>query len=202
MKINFKNYNEKIIKALKEKNGIITASYCKSNNIPNIYLKRMVDKGTLVKVSRGIYATNETFFDDYYIFQLKYKRCVYSYLSALYLHNLVDRVPITKEVTIFKGYNASQIKENCIFHYVSKKFYSIGMTEITTMFGNPVKTYDKERIICDFIRNRKEIDPEIFVKALNNYIRSKDKKINRLFEYAKTFKIEEKTFELIEVLYG
>jgi hypothetical protein len=69
------------------------------------------------------------------------------------------------------------------------------------MFGNVVFAYDKERTICDLIRNRKDIDPEIFVKALNSYMRSKDKKLNKLMEYARVFKIEKKTLELIEVLY-
>jgi hypothetical protein len=69
------------------------------------------------------------------------------------------------------------------------------------MFGNVVFAYDKERTICDLIRNRKDIDPEIFVKALNRYMRSKDKKLNKLMEYARVFKIEKKTLELIEVLY-
>ena len=200
MKNNSK-YTKMIIEALKEKNGIITSSYCRSNNIPNIYLKQLVEDGTLVKEGRGIYASPETFLDDYYIFQLKYKRCIYSFLSALYLHGMTDRNPVKKEVTVYKGYNVSGIEDNCIFHYVTKRFYDIGITKVKTMFSNPVRTYDKERTICDFIRNRKDIDPEIFVKALNNYMKSRDKRLDRLFEYAKIFRIEQKTYELLEVLH-
>jgi predicted transcriptional regulator of viral defense system len=122
-------------------------------------------------------------------------------LSALYLQGLTDRVPFTKEVTVFKGYNASRIEEDCIVHYTSKVFYDIGKTKVFTMFGNVVFVYDKERTICDLIKNRKDVDPEIFGKAVNNYMRSKEKKLNRLMEYARLFKIEEKTLELIEVLY-
>jgi predicted transcriptional regulator of viral defense system len=201
MKNNNKNYKQRIIKALEENNGMITAAYCKENGIPNIYLKNMVEKGRLIRVSRGIYATHNTILDDYYVFQLRYTRCIYSFLSALYLQGMTDRVPETKEVTVFKGYNASRIEEQCIVHYTSKAFYDIGKTTVFTMFGNVVFAYDKERTICDLIRNRKDIDPEIFVKALNRYMRSKDKKLNKLMEYARVFKIEKKTLELIEVLY-
>jgi len=201
MKINNKNYKQRIINELEKNNGIITASYCKTNGIQNIYLKNMVEKGELIKISRGIYATNDAILDDYYIFQLRYTRCIYSFLSALYLHGLTDRVPDTKEVTVFKGYNASRIEEDCIVHYVPKAVYDIGKTKVFTMFGHIVFAYDKERTICDLIRNRKDTDPEIFVKALNSYMRSKEKNLNRLMDYAKVFKIEEKTLELIEVLY-
>jgi predicted transcriptional regulator of viral defense system len=201
MKINDKNYKQRIINALEKNNGIITANYCKTNGIPNIYLKNMVEKGLLTKISRGIYATNDAILDDYYVFQLRYSRCIYSFLSALYLHGLTDRVPFTKEVTVFKGYNASRIEEDCIIHYVPKTVYDIGKTKVFTMFGSAVYAYDKERTICDLIRNRKDVDPEIFGKAVNNYMRSKEKKLSRLMEYARLFKIEEKTLELIEVLY-
>lgn len=60
MKNNNKNYKQRIIKALEENNGMITAAYCKENGIPNIYLKNMVEKGRLIRVSRGIYATHNT----------------------------------------------------------------------------------------------------------------------------------------------
>jgi len=201
MKMNNKNYRQRIIDELEKSNGIITAEYCKTNGIPNVYLKNMVEKGQLTKVSRGIYSSNDAILDDYYIFQLRYSRCIYSFLSALYLHGLTDRVPFTKEVTVFKGYNAARIEEDCIIHYVSKAFYDIGKTEVATLFGNTVLAYDKERTICDLIRNRKDVDPEIFGKVVNNYMKSKDKKLNKLMEYARLFKIEEKTLELIEVLY-
>lgn len=201
MKINNKNYKQRIINELEKNNGIITAAQCKVNGIPNIYMKNMVEKGQLTKISRGIYAANDTIPDDYYIFQLRYSRCIYSFLSALYLHGLTDRVPFTKEITVCKGYNASRIEEDCIIHYVSKAVYDVGKIKVDTMFGNTVFTYDKERTICDLIRNRKDFDPEIFGKVVNNYMRNKDKKLNRLMEYARLFKIEEKTLELIEVLY-
>jgi len=34
------------------------------------------------------------------------------------------------------------------------------------MFGNPVKIYSYERNLCDFIRHKKEMDPEVYVKLI------------------------------------
>lgn len=194
-------YQEKIKKAINENNGIITTSYFRKNKIPRIYLTKMVKEGILTRVERGIYLSKNGDYDDYYFFQLTYKNCVYSYSSSLYLHDLIDKIPEIKEITVYNNYNTSLFNNDVFVHYEKKERFHIGITEVKTMFGNPVKAYDKERTICDLIKNRKDIETEIFVKALNNYMKSKDKKISKLVEYSRIFNIEEKTVELLEVLY-
>ncbi|HPE41247.1 MAG TPA: type IV toxin-antitoxin system AbiEi family antitoxin domain-containing protein [Bacteroidales bacterium] len=194
-------YQEKIEKAINENNGIITTSYFKENNIPRIYLTKMVKEGTLTRVGRGIYLCENGDYDDYYFFQLTYKNCIYSYTSSLYLHDLIDKIPEFKEITVYNNYNTSPFNKDVFVHYVKKELFQVGITEVKTMFDNPVKVYDKERTICDLIKNRKDIESEIFVKALNNYMKRKDIKINKLIEYSKIFSIEDKAVEILEVLY-
>jgi hypothetical protein len=77
---------EEIYKISNENNGIVTANMVAENNIDSWYLSDMVEKGKLTLVSRGIYTTEGGDFDEYFFFQLKNKRCIYSYSSALYLH--------------------------------------------------------------------------------------------------------------------
>jgi len=43
IKINNKDYKQRILNELEKNNGIITANYCKMNGIPSIYLKNMID---------------------------------------------------------------------------------------------------------------------------------------------------------------
>lgn len=195
-------YQKKINDAINKNNGIVTTSYFDKNKIPRVYLTKMVREGLLTRVGRGIYLSQEADYDDYYFFQLTYKKCIYSYTSSLFLHNLIDKIPEIKEITVSNNYNANFRDEELFVHYEKKELFQIGITEVKTVFSNPVKTYNKERTICDLIKNRKTIDSETFVKGINNYMRSKDKNINRLMEYAGLFKIEEKTVELLEVLYG
>ena len=54
-----------------------------------------------------------------------------------------------------------------------------------------IKVYDKERTICDIVKNRNNMDMEIFSKAIKNYIKSDNKKLNKLMKYAKEIKFEE-----------
>lgn len=201
MKEKTEKYKLKIEEIIKSNNGIVTASDFKSKGIPSIYLTQLVRKGILKRYKRGIYLTDNADFDEYYFFQNKYKVCIFSYSSALYLHNMTDRIPDKMEVTVYKGYNASNINKDVIIHYSNKNLYEIGIIQKKTIFGNPVKVYNMEHTICDLFKNKKKIDPEIFSKAVNNYMKSSEKDINKLYEYSKIFKIEEKIREIIEILY-
>ena len=45
-------YENKIEEHLKQSGGIITTAYCKENNIPTIYLSRLLKNGRLSKVKK------------------------------------------------------------------------------------------------------------------------------------------------------
>ena len=191
---------EEIYRIIDGNNGIVTADMVAENNIDSWYLSDMVERGKLTRVSRGIYTTESGDHDEYFFFQLKNKRCIYSYSSALYLHGMTDRIPFQKEVTVYKGYNSSHIVDGTVIHHVSKELHEFGVTECRTVFGNAVRTYDKERTICDLIAHRKSIDSEIFAKAIKSYASSSDKDYKKLRAYARKMKIGEKVDEILEVL--
>lgn len=73
------------------------------------------------------------------------------------------------EVTVYKGYNPHRLGKNVIIHYVNKEHFNLGIIECKTIFGNKVNVYNLERIICDFIKNRSDIDSELFSKTINRY---------------------------------
>ncbi len=72
--------------------------------------------------------------------------------------------------------------------------------ELISPQGGKIMVYDKERCICDMIRNRKKTDPQIFTQAVKSYFASKERDNIRLMEYAKKFHIEEKVQEYMEIL--
>lgn len=191
---------EKIKKICHDNNGIITAATVAQKGIPSWYLSDMVRKGDLIKLARGVYGTGSGVYDDYYFFQLRNNRCIFSYSSSLYLHGMTDRIPFQKEVTVYKGYNSSHITDNTVIHHVKKEIYELGITECKTVFGNNVKTYDKERTICDLIYSRKEIDVEVFSKAIKAYFGAPDRDYKKLREYAKKMKISNKLDDILEVI--
>lgn len=194
-------YKEKIIKHLKENNGIVTAFWCKNQGIPHSYLTRMEKNGLIERIARGIYIDEHGDYDEYYFFQMINSKCIYSFESALYLQEKTDIIPQNLEITIYNGYNSHRIPKNVIIHYVSKEIYDLGKIEINTMFGNPVYAYNMERIVCDFIKHRKKIESELFSKTIQIYIKSKDKNMNTLFKYAEKIGITKQVQEIMEVCF-
>ena len=86
------------------------------------------------------------------------------------------------------------------FFYLKDELYEIGIIEMKTPYGNKIKVYDIEKTVCDFIKNRKKIDSESFVKCINRYKKRIDKNKNNLMKYAKIMGIEDEVFSLMEVL--
>jgi N6-adenosine-specific RNA methylase IME4 len=69
------------------------------------------------------------------------------------------------------------------------------------MYGNIVKVYCYERVICDFIKNRKNIDSETYVKAICSYKKYNKRDLDALYEIAEKMKILNKVIELMELVY-
>ena len=94
---------------LKNNQGVVTASWCKKNSIPSIYLYRMEQEGILTRVGRGIYIDVAGDYDEFYFFQLTHGKCIYSYGSALYLLEKTDLIPQVFDVTVYRGYNSHRL---------------------------------------------------------------------------------------------
>lgn len=86
-------------------------------------------------------------------------------------------------------------------HIVRKDCYELGIVETKTMFGNPVRVYSFERILCDFITNKKEVDPEIYVKAIRAYKNYDERNIQMLYSIASKMGISSKVRDIMEVAF-
>ena len=90
-----------------------------------------------------------------YRIQAKNQRIIFSHETALYLDDLTDRDPIESSVTIPYGYNATHLRDEGIKVYTVKKtLHQMGSIELKTIYGRNIKAYNKERTICDIVRNR------------------------------------------------
>lgn len=97
-------------------------------------------------------------------------RIIFSHETDLYLHGLSDRESVQPVVTVKRGYNASHLKAESIKVYtVIPEWFEIGQQEIQTSSGNTVRAYDRERCICDILREKKRMNIQVFRTALNTY---------------------------------
>jgi len=195
------NELERIRKLLRKNNGIVTASGVTAEGISRRSLSDMVEIGLLHKVSRGIYISHEAWEDEMYFLQYRYSRGVYSCETALYLHGYSDRTPDTYTMTFPAGYNVKTIREKeIVVRHTEKKYYEIGITGIVSMFGNPLKTYDLERTLCDVVQRKTRGDISIVSQAMKVYASSKNKDISKLMSYASLFRVEKRIRMYMEAL--
>lgn len=182
--------------------GIITTKQIEAAGISRTRIKTLVEQGFLVKESQGIYSLSNMLVDEYKLIQLRSERIVFSYGTALYLHGMSDRVPHTIDVTVPQGDNVSRIKKDhpaIRFHYVSKERWDLGIMTIKSPMGAQLRVYDKERCICDLIRDKQAMDMQLYIQAIQEYFKLENN-ARKLLNYGKKFGIEEKIRTYMEVL--
>lgn len=189
---------EKIIIIGKKNNGYITTKEVSKNNISREYIRILEEKGAIEKVDRGIYILKNVIPDDFYIFQLKYPKTIFSHFTALYFHNMTEEFPYKYDITCSRNYNVKAIKHNNIF-YIDKELLDLGKIQIKTKYGNIINTYNLERTICDIVRCKNRLDEEQFLKSLRNMIVHGKIKIDihKLSDYSKKLKCHNKLMEMM-----
>ena len=189
--------NSKLKKFLDNNYGYIATKDFEKVGVSKTSIPELIDKKILRKVAYGLYIDNNLIEDEFYILQQKFSNIIFSYNTACYLLNLSDRAPYKIDVTTL---NHNNIGEDLEIHYVSKDKFNIGITEIKSPYGNPIKVYNAERCICDLLKNKNEVDIELYNKIIKNYFKQSKKDLETLEEYAKIFNIQEKFENIMEVL--
>ncbi len=187
---------EKIKYLLNKNNGYLTTKELTQNRIARDYLTFLVDYGEIINVERGIYISRKTKEDIYYTFQLRFPKTVYSHLTALYFHKLVNE-PDNIQATCINNVFCEGFKKHDIF-YVKKEWFNLGIMEFTDKMGYQIKIYDLERTICDMIRSDKRFSKELVNKCIRKYIASENKNIDNLLLYAEKMGIGNKVIEMLK----
>lgn len=193
--------NSKIIAFLKDNNGQITWNDAKKMNIPAITLTRLVNKGYLEKVERGVYIDPSIFEDDIYILQYRFKRGIFYKDTALFLHGMIDRTPDTLDMNFPWGYNSANLKDYPInVHRQVESYYSLGIEDIESPGQHLVKAYNIERTLCDIVMTRNSSDTETIKQAMNAYSKMASKNLRKLNYYAKILGVQNRIQTYMEVL--
>ena len=189
--------NIKLKKFLEDNYGYIATKDFEKIGISKTLIPEFLNKKILRKVAYGLYIDNNLIEDEFYILQKRFSNIIFSYNTACYLLNLSDRAPYKIDVTTI---NHNNISEDLDIHYVSKDKFDIGIVEIKSPYGNPIKIYNAERCICDILKSKNNIDIELYNKIIKNYFKQKNRNLERLEEYSKIFNIYEKFENIMEVL--
>ena len=163
-------------------------------------LSKMIEKGIIEKVDRGIYVRSGILIDNEYIIQCKYKGVILSKYTSLYLLGYLSEQPSKIYISIKQGYNCKNLKkENVDITNVMVSNYDLGKISVFSYYGNECVIYNIERTICDFIKGR-EFDKKVFANVLLNYIKSKQFDYEKLKEYAIKLRVWKKLEKYLMIL--
>ena len=195
------DYHKLLETLLREKEGMLLTKDIIEAGISKQLLSKYVKKGYIERVAQGVYLSKDAFEDEMYVLQARSKKAIFSHETALYLHDLTDRDPLQYTVTLPSGYNASNFKNDGIYvYFIKNDLLNLGVEYGKTPFGRNIRVYNKERTICDIVRNRNGIDSAIFNEGIRRYLSEKEKDIPKLLQYAEKFRVEKIIRQYVEVL--
>ena len=197
------DYHKLLETLLREKEGMLLTKDIIEAGISKQLLSKYVKKGYIERVAQGVYLSKDAFEDEMYVLQARSKKAIFSHETALYLHDLTDRDPLQYTVTLPSGYNASNFKNDGIYvYFIKNDLLNLGVEYGKTPFGRNIRVYNKERTICDIVRNRNGIDSAIFNDGIRRYLSGKEKDIPKLLQYAEKFRVEKIIRQYVEVFTG
>ena len=165
-------------------------------------IQRMLEAGVVEKVKRGYYHWTESFGgSEVEIINRLFPDAVLCMETALFHYRYSDRNPVEWNISIDKNVSRQRTKIDYPFvkaYRVEPALVTLGETTDKIDFID-VRIYDRDRTICDVLRNMNKMDKEIFNKAIQSYVKDPKKNIPNLMRYAKELRIQKRVKDLIGV---
>ncbi len=189
------------LKKIIDGSGLLLTKEAISKGISKHALYRYIQENNYEQVAHGVYASPEAWEDENYILSLRCPQGVLSHDEALYHYDLVDREPLKKTITVYTGYGTARLIQAGVKVFtVKKELLNVGKVIVATSLGHKVPMYDLERTVCDLVRSRSWFEIQDYQTALKKYLKSQNKDLNKLMEYAQLFHVDRKIREYMEMM--
>lgn len=189
-------------KAFSNYNYVMTTAQLSASKIYYRDIQQMIEEGLIEKVKRGYYHWIEDYDrSEVIIINRLFPDTVLCMETALFYYRYSDRNPAEWNIAIDK--NASRQRTQIDYPFVKayrveSALLPVGETKGEIDFTE-VRIYDRDRTICDVLKNMNKMDKEIFNKAVQNYVKDSKKNIPNLMQYAKILRVQKRVKDLIGV---
>jgi predicted transcriptional regulator of viral defense system len=121
-------------------------------------------------------------------------------VSALAFHELTIQIPHTVQIAIRPGGWTPKMDHPPleVFHF-SPKSLSAGV-EIHPIDGVSVRVFSREKTLADIFKFRNRIGIEIATEALRNYARGKQRRFDKVLDFARVCRVESVMRPYLEAL--
>ena len=149
-------------------------------------LKKAIDDKEIYKLDNGIYS-DEDLVDPMIVASKKYSNGIITMDSAFYYYDLTDVVP--EKTYVATSRNSNTIKKDYINQIkVPKERLNQGV-DIVKIDGEEVRIYNRERLLVELIRKRKQMPFDYYKEIVGNYRRIvEDLDMRKIEEYILLYK--------------
>lgn len=120
--------------------------------------------------------------------------------SALQYYGYTDRTPSAWHLAVDKHSTKSRFDiEYPIVSLITFRCSNLCLALIVLKSGVNLKIFNRERVVCDCLRQENKMDVEVFNKAIQAYVKDPMKNVPRLMEYATLLRTEKKVRKVIGV---
>jgi len=183
----------KMHKVFKRHEGFARTKDIQGKGIHHREIKRGMDAGKIVRVKRGLYRladipliSHQGFVD----LARAVPEGVMCLLSALSYYELTTFNPSVTSMAICRGSRKPKIDYPPVeFYHFSKKQFEAGVSEIKGK-SYKFRIYNPEKTICDCFRYRNKLGLDIAREGLSEYLKRRDRNLEKLLEYAEICRIK------------
>ncbi len=184
-----------------ENSRIYTSTELNSLGYYSNLLTKMIREKTLIRLQRGFYLYEKT--DELSCAIQMYPEAILCLETALFVYGWIDTLPNTISLAVHKRENRAKYSHSSLSvraYFRDDKYIDLGVVE-KEYRGLKCLIYDRERTLIDCLRKKKDLDPEVFRKAVKGYAEDEKKDLKKLREYARILRVEEKMGLLIDSMF-
>lgn len=188
---------------LSEEQMIFSVDELKAAGFSHYKINQLVEDGTLLKLNKKYYENTSYQGEesDFYYVPAYAPKGVVCLMSAASYYNLTTYRPDSIDVAIQRKTKISTMPDwpvLSVYYYADDRF-EMGV-ETVREGKNQFKIYDVEKTVVDIVFYREKVGIEEMKEILVNYLRRKDRNLNRLLRYAELLKCGDVMKTYLEVL--
>ena len=173
--------------------GVVRVREVKDREFHPEHLRRLVQKGYLIRLSRGVYAPADFEATEHHGLAqvaIRMPQAVVCLLSALLYHDLTTQLPRKVWIAIPPRARVPSLEWPPIeVHRFSGKSLSDGWTE-HELESVPVRIFDPAKTVADCFKFRNTVGIDVAMEALRDCLRRKCATVDELIHYAKICRVD------------
>lgn len=182
--------------------GIMRSNEIVNSKIYDKFLKKLMAEGYVERIRYGYYQwQDERAFGEAVLIQRLFPDAVLCMESALQYYGYTDRTPSEWHLAVDKHSTKSRFDIDYPIvkpHYIPCWQLELGVDSVE-IEGVKLKIFNRERVVCDCLRQENKMDAEIFNKAIQAYVKDPMKNVPRLMGYATFLRTEKKVRKVIGI---